>query len=93
MAPLDIEGPVVPVHRTKQPAVGAGFFGAERLGLLFQQGGEGALGQPGGGGGCDLLHGLEVNVATWARLPEGTASDDFPPLGRQHADFLELLRG
>jgi hypothetical protein len=58
----DLQGAGFAVDGTGGAAVGAGGLGAEGLGLLFQQGGEGALGQAGGGGVGELLHGVEVGV-------------------------------
>jgi hypothetical protein len=60
---------------------------------LFQEGGEGPLGQAGGSGSGDLLHRLEIDVQAWAELAEGATGNDFAPLGREFTDFLELLRG
>jgi hypothetical protein len=61
--------------------------------LLFQQGGEGALGQAGGGGAGQLLHGVEVGVQAGPGVAEGAAGDDFAPAGGGVADFLEDFRG
>jgi hypothetical protein len=59
---------------------------------LFQQGGEGPLGQAGGSGSGDLLHGLEIDIQARAGLAEGATGNDFAPLGGEFTDFLELLR-
>jgi hypothetical protein len=93
LAALDVQRPVLPLHRTKLLAVGAGLFGAECLGLLFQEGSEGSLRQSSGSGSGDLLHGLEIDVQARARLAEGATGNDFAPLGSEFTDFLELLRG
>jgi hypothetical protein len=93
LAAWDIQGPVLAFHRTKLFAGGAGVLGAERLGLLFQEGGEGPFGQAGSRGRGDLLHGLEIDIQARAGLAEGTTGNDFPPLGSEFTDFLELLRG
>jgi hypothetical protein len=92
LAALDVQRPVLPFHRTKLPAVGAGLFGAERLGLLFQEGSEGPLRQSSGSGSGDFLHGLEIDVQARAGLAEGATGNDFAPLGREFTDFMELLR-
>jgi hypothetical protein len=68
-------------------------LGTEGLGVLFQEGGEGALGQAGGGGVGELLQGLEVGVQAGAGVAEGAAGDDFAPAGGEVTDFLEELRG
>jgi hypothetical protein len=62
---------------------------AEGLGLLFQQGGEGAFGEASGRGAGELLHGLEVGVQAGALVAEGAAGDNFAPVGGEVADFLE----
>jgi hypothetical protein len=92
LAALDGQGPVFVIDPAGPAAVRAGLRGAEGLGLLFQEGAEGALGQATSGGRGDLLHGHQVDRAVWARLAEGTAGDDFPPLGRQGVDLLQSLR-
>jgi hypothetical protein len=63
------------------------------VGLLFEEGLQGALVEPGGGGLRDLLHGVEIDVESGAGVAEGAAGDDFAPLGRQITEFLELLGG
>jgi hypothetical protein len=60
------------------------------VGLLFEEGLQGALVEPGGGGLSDLLHGVEIDVESGAVVAEGAAGDDFAPLGRQITEFLEL---
>src|SRR5207248_3253678 len=72
-------------------AVGARRLGAEGLGLLLQEGAEGALGQTGHRGGGDLLQRLEDDDAAGACRREGATGDDFSPLGRQLTDFLDLV--
>jgi hypothetical protein len=61
--------------------------------LLFQEGGEGALGEAGRGGLGHLLQGVEVGIQAGALLTEGAAGDDFAPAGSEVTDFLEELRG
>jgi hypothetical protein len=60
---------------------------------LFQQGGQGTLGEAGRSGAGELLHGLEVGVQARAGVAEGAAGDDFAPAGGEIADFLEEFRG
>src|SRR5580700_4095862 len=81
------------MHGTGGAAVRTGDLFAQDLGLLFQQGGEGALGKASGRGAGELLHGLEVRVQAGAGVAEGAAGDDFAPAGGEVADFLEELRG
>ena len=92
-AASDSEGAVLVPERTEVSAVGARLLGAEVLGLLLQEGGEGALGQAGGGGGGELLHAVDIDVEARARFAEGPAGDDFAPPGGQCTDVLELLGG
>jgi hypothetical protein len=54
---------------------------AEALGLLLQQAGEGALGQPLGGGLGQLLHGGQIDVEAGPLVAEGLVGDDFAPAG------------
>lgn len=72
-------------------AVRTGQLVGEGVGLLFQEGGEDALGQAAGGGVRDLLEGGEVEVQAGAGLAEGLAGDRFSPAGGPVVDFLELL--
>jgi hypothetical protein len=81
------------VDSTAGATLRAGGLFAQSLGLLFQQGGEGALGEAGGGGAGELLHGVEVGVEAGAALAEGAAGDDLAPAGSEVADFLEELGG
>jgi hypothetical protein len=60
---------------------------------LFQEGGEGALGEAGRGGAGQLLHDLEVGVQAGAAVAEAAAGNDFAPAGGEVADFLEEFRG
>jgi hypothetical protein len=61
---------------------------AEAFGLLLQQDAEGALGQAGGRGGSDLLHGGEVKGAgLWVE----TSGNDFAPLCGELPDLPQLL--
>jgi hypothetical protein len=80
-------------ERAEVAAVGAGLLGREGLGLLLQEGGEGALGQAAGGGSGDLFEGEQIDVQARAAVPEGTPGHNFPPLGGEVADFLEFLGG
>jgi hypothetical protein len=47
------------------------------LGLLFQEGGQGAFAQASGGGAGELLHGLEVGVPSRAVVAEGASGNNF----------------
>jgi hypothetical protein len=88
-----VQGAGFAAQSTGGAAVGTGYLFAERLGLLFQQEGEGALGEARRSGVGQLLHGLEVSIQSGAAVAEGAAGDDFAPLGGQVTEFLELLGG
>ena len=77
-------------HRAQLAAAGARVVGGEGLGLLLQEGGEGALGQAAGGGG-DLFEGEQIDIEARAVITEGAACDNLAPLCRQVADRLEFL--
>jgi hypothetical protein len=61
------------------------------MGLLFQEGLQGALGQSGGGSEGDLLHGGEIDVESGSVIPEGASGDDFAPLSSEAAEFVDFL--
>src|SRR5262249_10048888 len=93
LAALDGQGPLFgAADGAEAAAAGAGLLGREGAGLLLQEGGEGALGQAGGGGGGDLFHRLEVDPAVGAGLAADTACGDLAPAGGQGLDLLLLLR-
>jgi hypothetical protein len=64
---------------------------AEGLGLLLEEGLQGSLGESGGGGGGDLLHGAEIDVESGALVAEGAAGDDLAPAGGEVVEFLEFV--
>lgn len=76
---------------TKGAARGAGELGAEGLGLLFQECGQGSFGQSTGGGLSDLFHGVEIGVESGSVVAEGASCDDFAPGLCEVTDFLEEL--
>jgi hypothetical protein len=78
-------------NRAGAAAGRARLLGAKGLGLLLEQGGEGALGQPGGGSAGDLLHGGQIDFGPRAVAAEGVAGDDLAPAGGQRTDFQEVL--
>jgi hypothetical protein len=61
--------------------------------LLFEEGLEGALGEAGGGGEGELLHGVEIDVEAGPVLAEGASGHDLAPPGGQAAEFVEFLGG
>jgi hypothetical protein len=65
----------------------------EGLGLLAEQGGEGALEHSLGGGLGGLLQGEQVGVQRGAGLAERPAGNDLAPLGREITEVLEFLGG
>jgi hypothetical protein len=77
------EGARLAADGAEVAAGGARALRGQGLGLLPQQGGEGALGQAAGGGVGDLLEGVEVDVEAGAAIAEGAAGNDFAPVGRR----------
>jgi hypothetical protein len=61
--------------------------------VLFQESGEGALGQTSSSGVGELLHGVKVGVQAGAGVAESAAGNDFAPASGQVTDFLEELGG
>ena len=88
-----LQGAGFAVQDTGRAAVRTGHLGTEGLGLLFEKGGQGPLGQTGRGSAGQLLHDVEVGVQGRPGIPEGAAGNDFAPAGSQIADFLEEFRG
>jgi hypothetical protein len=88
-----VQGARFAVDGTGGAAVRAEGLFAENLGLLFEQGGEGAFGDAGRRGAGELLHGLEVGIQAGAAVAEGPAGDDFAPAGGEVTDFLEEFGG
>ena len=88
---LHLEGALLTAEGAEPSAVGTGLLLAQGVGLLFEQGLQGALGEAGGGGLGDLLHGVEIDIESGAVVAEGAAGDDFAPLGGEVTEFLEFL--
>ena len=89
-APSDGESAVLVLDRARPAAIRTGMLRAEGPGLLLEQDAEGALGQAGGRGGGDLLHGGEVKGAG---LRAEASGNDFAPLGGELPDLTQLLLG
>jgi hypothetical protein len=92
LAALDGKGAVLGGNRAESAAIRAGLLGGESLGLVLQEGVEGAFGQATSGGSGDLLHGHKVKGVVGARLLQEAAGDDFSPPGGEVMDLLEFLR-
>jgi hypothetical protein len=88
---LDGEGTVLMANNAKVAAFGAALLSSEGVGLLFQEGSQGALYQAMSSGSSELLHGLEVDVHAWARLAKDAACDDFSPASGQVTDLLKFF--
>jgi hypothetical protein len=63
------------------------------VGLLFQAGLQGALGQARGGSTGDLLHGIQIDTESRSVVAKGASGDDFAPTGGEVTKFLEFLGG
>jgi hypothetical protein len=88
LAARDLEGATLAAEGTGSPAFGTGLRRAQGVGLLFEEGLQGALDEAGGRGAGDLLHGSEIDVEPGTGVAEGTAGDDFAPLGGELAELL-----
>ncbi len=88
-----LQGAGFAVQGTGGAAVRTGHLGAEGLSLLFEEGGQGPLGQTGRGSAGQLLHDVEVGVQARPSIPEGAAGNNFAPAGSQVADFMEEFGG
>ena len=88
-----VQGAWLAGHGTESAALGAGKLLAERLGLLFQECGQGSFGQSVGGGLGKLFHGVEIGVESGSVVAEGASGDDFAPVLGEVTDFLEEFGG
>jgi hypothetical protein len=93
LAALDLEGAAPAAEGTGSPALGTGLLPTQGVGLLFEEGLQGALGESGGRGAGDLLHGSEIDVGPGAVVAAGAAGDDFAPLGGEVTKVLQFLGG
>jgi hypothetical protein len=91
LAASDNDGSILRIGGAEAATVGAGLLGAEVLGLPLRGLFEGASGEPSGGGNGNALHGVQVDVQTWAVVAEGAADNDFSPLLGQSLDFRQIL--
>lgn len=90
---LHLERALLRAQGARAPAVGTGLLLTQGVGLLFEKGLQGALGESRGSGAGDLLHGIEIDVKSGSVVTEGAPGDDFTPLGGQVTEFLEFLGG
>ena len=88
----EVERPGLALDRTGALTVGTGVLRAEGLGLLLQEGIDGALDQAAGGLQGQLLQVAEVDVQARPLRPESASGNDFAPRGRQLADLPEVFR-
>jgi hypothetical protein len=93
LAGVDMQLVGLPPDGAEGAASRAGLLRAEGVGLLFQEGGEGAFGESSSGSGGNLLQGGEVAIEAWSRVAEGPSGNNFTPLGGQIADVPEVLGG
>src|SRR5262249_58644050 len=87
------QGSVLAPNRAGAATVGAGLLGAQPLGLLFDQGGEGSFGEASGSRRSDLLHRVQIDIGAWAGVAESVAGNDLAPAGSQSTDLLEVFSG
>jgi hypothetical protein len=87
----DLERPLGPPDGAEASAGGAGLLLPQPLGLLAQEGGEGSLGESGGGGRDDLFHDVEIDIEPGSVVAEGGSGNDLAPTGGEFADLLEFL--
>ena len=90
---LDMERALLTADGTRPPALRTGLVLAQRLGLLFEHGLQGALSEAFSGGLSDLLHGVQIDVESGAIVAEGAAGNDFAPLRGEVAELLKFLGG
>lgn len=88
---LRLEGTLLAAEDTKASAVGTGPLLAQRLGLLLQEGLQGAFRESSGSGGGDLLHGGEIDVESGSVVAEGVSGDNLAPLSSETVEFLEFF--
>jgi hypothetical protein len=91
LAGVDVQPAGLPPQGAGRAAGRAGLLWAEDVGLLFQEGAQGALSQSGGSGGGNLFQGGEVAVEPGTLIAEGPSGNNFAPLGGQIVDVLEVL--
>jgi hypothetical protein len=92
VAAREVQRPGFALDRTGALTSGTGVFGAEGLGLLFQEGIQGALDQATGRLQGQVLQDGEVDVGPWTFRPESAPGDDFAPLGGQLTDVPDVFR-
>jgi hypothetical protein len=86
-----MKGAFLTAEDTRPSAVGTGRLLAQGMGLLFEEGLQGSLGETGGRGEGDLLHGGEIDVESRPLVPVGASGDNFAPLGGEVVEFLEFF--
>ena len=90
---LDLERAWLPTEGAKPSAIGAGRLLAWGVGLLFEEGLQGALSEAGGGGLGDWLHSRAIDIKSGAIVAEGASGDNFAPLCGEATEFLDFLGG
>jgi hypothetical protein len=91
LAAVKGQEPVLAANRAGPAAVGTRLLRSQRVGLLAEQDREGPFGDAGSSGAGDVLHRLEIDLGSRPGVAEGTAGDDFTPVGGKVMDFLEVL--
>jgi hypothetical protein len=88
---LHLEGAFVTAEDTRPSAIRTGLLLAQGLGLLFEEGLQGSLGETGGRSEGDLLHGREIDIESRPLVPVGATGHDFAPLCGEVVQFVEFL--
>jgi hypothetical protein len=93
LAAVEVQRSGLPSDGAEPAAVRAGLLRAERLGLLFQGGGERAFGESGSRRRGELFQSGEIEVEARAVGAESASGNNLAPLGSQITDVLEVLGG
>src|SRR5262249_56729324 len=87
----DGQGPCLALQRALPSAVRARLRRPQPLGLLFQTGLQGSLGQAFGRRLGHLFHGIEIDVRPRPGVAEGAAGDNSAPWPGEATEFWDFL--
>lgn len=88
--PAEHHGAWLPLGGTRPATGGAEVRCRQLLGLLFQEGFDGALGESLGGGAGHVFHGRQIDVQARSIGSEGLAGDHFSPAFGENADGSQI---